>query len=177
LDKVIEIPNGAKLLPAKHSKCKPHILLKGEELKHCGHCDSWKSLVNFQKDHNLWDGLKSVCTSCKTIAQREYMHKSDKAKAYYSKYNKKYQEKRLDSLHLYQWLNNQKYIEYKPCFIENSVLCSFVSCYPNSPNLRDCKHRGVHYCVHYGNDNFILDTKAVLDFLTGLWTAFKGEEV
>ena len=58
------VPRGAKILPTTHGLQKPHILLKGKELKHCSMCDSWKTLDLYWANNTNWDGLQCLCNDC-----------------------------------------------------------------------------------------------------------------
>lgn len=60
----IEIPQGATILATPDKKCKPHIMIKGIEYKHCSFCNTWYPISNFWSYGAHWDGLQCHCKSC-----------------------------------------------------------------------------------------------------------------
>jgi hypothetical protein len=61
-------PSDARVVADSVSDCvKPHILLGGVELKHCFRCNTWKRLSRFHVSASTWDGLQSMCVSCRGV--------------------------------------------------------------------------------------------------------------
>jgi len=67
----VNYPEGAEVLPTDHYKIKPHILFKGEELKHCPVCNEWLVLSAFHVCNWLWDGKQPLCRLCHGEATAE----------------------------------------------------------------------------------------------------------
>ena len=59
-----KVPRGAQIIPTTHGLQKPHILLRGIELKHCSRCDEWKPLSQYWTNNTNWDALQCLCNDC-----------------------------------------------------------------------------------------------------------------
>ena len=59
-----KVPRGSQIIPTAHGLRKPHILLRGLELKHCSRCDDWKTLDHYWGNATNWDGLQCLCNDC-----------------------------------------------------------------------------------------------------------------
>ena len=66
----VNIPRGAKVIPVTNNHHKPHILLKGLEMKHCPRCSLWQPLSSFWTHNAHWDALQCHCKDC-VIEQNE----------------------------------------------------------------------------------------------------------
>lgn len=62
--KNIALPPHAVVLDTPDPKCKPHIVIKGIEYKHCSFCDSWHPISDFWNYASHWDGLQCHCKEC-----------------------------------------------------------------------------------------------------------------
>lgn len=69
-------------------------------LKHCYKCDIIKSLLDFNKKKNTWDGLRSNCRDCDKVFHQGYRSNPEKA------------AKELSYKQQYRQENRQKELEY-----------------------------------------------------------------
>lgn len=76
-------------VPSTYSRRKEHKIENSIELKHCGSCNSWKSLDNFNKNKNAWDKLRGNCKICDKDKKRGLA-------SYYSTYAKEQWQKIKD---------------------------------------------------------------------------------
>lgn len=65
-----------------------HQIVDGVELKRCSHCKEWLPLDAFGQRPSAWDGLRTVCCSCRSLESKAYNaahaeERSIAAKAYY----------------------------------------------------------------------------------------------
>jgi len=49
-----------------------HQVVNEVEVKYCGRCDQWLSLLSFGSDRGKWDGLNSFCKLCNTANAKQY---------------------------------------------------------------------------------------------------------
>lgn len=57
-------------------KRKDHKIIEGIESKHCSDCDTFRSLTEFFKDKNRWDGLNPICKPCDMSRKTELREKN-----------------------------------------------------------------------------------------------------
>lgn len=81
-------------IPSTYSRRKEHIFNEDNvELKHCGKCDSWKILSEFNNCKSTWDGLRGDCKSCVKASKKTL----NDACGYYTNYAKSNWQKVKDS--------------------------------------------------------------------------------
>lgn len=111
-------------IPSTYTRRKEHKFDNDIELKHCGKCDSWKTLVNFNKLKSSWDGLRHQCKDCvkaqKTAINDACGYYTDQAKAKWQE--TKNCEERKEKKREYRGQNKEKlHMQFKQWYEKNKV--------------------------------------------------------
>jgi hypothetical protein len=71
---------------------KEHRIIDNIEMKHCPTCDTWKELIEFNKQSSSWDNLARMCRKCYCEYKNNKRQNDEKYKLSDKNYNELYKQ-------------------------------------------------------------------------------------